>query len=169
MIRRLAADDIPAYIALRREALITEPHAFAASPSDDSALDPEHLKKAMGDPDRAIFGAFAPELAGIVGIGRMRGEKSRHKAFLWGLYVGAAYRGRSLGHALTDAAIGFARSLPHVTQVNLVTSIRTPRAEQLYEALGFVVWGVEPAALRIAGELVDDRHMILRFGASGTP
>jgi hypothetical protein len=34
-------------------------------------------------------------------------------------------------------------------------------ARALYESLGFKCWGVEPAALRVLGELVDDEHMVL--------
>jgi hypothetical protein len=38
---------------------------------------------------------------------------------------------------------------------------RAPEAASLYRDLGFAVWGVEPAAMRIGGEDVAEAHLIL--------
>jgi RimJ/RimL family protein N-acetyltransferase len=59
-----------------------------------------------------------------------------------------------------EAAINWAEQQAGVRQVHLVVSGRTPVARQMYQSLGFSVWGTEPAALCINGELVDDEHMV---------
>lgn len=139
------------------------PEAFAASPSDDRAIDPDYLRHALAEADQALFGGFDPELAGIVGLYRAKGEKSAHKSHLWGLYVAPAHRGKGLGRLLVEAAVGFARSMPGVSQVCLCVSEETPGAAALYQRAGFVTWGVEPDALRIGGRPVSDRHMVLKL------
>jgi ribosomal protein S18 acetylase RimI-like enzyme len=162
-IRRLLPEDAAAYVALRREALERDPYSFASSPGEDRASDPAFVTNALSDPDQAFFGAFDPALLGITSIYRGQGEKGRHKAHVWGVYVTSEARGRGAGKMLMRAAIAFAQSLAGVHQVNLVVSRKTPTARALYQSLGFKAWGVEPDALCIGGELVDDEHMVLKL------
>jgi ribosomal protein S18 acetylase RimI-like enzyme len=159
-IRNLAQGDVSAFLQLRRRALTLEPHSFGASPEDDRALDPGFLESALQDPAQAILGAFAPELVGVVGIYRDRLIKASHKAHVWGMYVSPDGRGKGTGKRLMEAALHWAREQPGVSQVDLVVSTRTPIARNLYQSLGFSTWGIEPKALRIAGELIDDEHMV---------
>lgn len=39
-------------------------------------------------------------------------------------------------------------------------------AMDLYEQLGFAVWGIDAASLRVGGRLVAERHMVLALGSS---
>lgn len=160
-VRPIASEDILKLIALRRTGLAQEPHSFGASPEDDRTQDPRFLEAALQDPDQAILGAFAPALVGMVGIYRDRMIKASHKAHIWGMYVSPEGRGKGTGRMLMEAALDWARRQPGILQVQLVVSRRTPVARRLYESLGFVCWGIEPSALRINGELVDDEHMAL--------
>ena len=159
-IRPLDPGDVPAFISMRRVGLEQEPHSFGASLDDDRTLDPRFVEGALSDPDQVILGAFAPDLVGMVGIYRDRLIKARHKAHIWGMYVSPAGRGQGTGRRLMEAALDWARRQPGIRQVQLVVSGRTPVARSLYESLGFTLWGVEPSALSINGELVDDEHMI---------
>jgi ribosomal protein S18 acetylase RimI-like enzyme len=79
------------------------------------------------------------------------------------VYVAPPHRSRGVGQALVEAALGFASTLPGITQVLLCVSEKTPPAVALYQRLGFVTWGIEPDALRVRGEPVADRHMIKRL------
>jgi GNAT superfamily N-acetyltransferase len=159
-IRPLEVGDVPAFIRMRRVALEQEPHSFGASIDDDRAMDLRFVEGSLADPDQVILGAFDPDLVGMVGIYRDRLIKARHKAHIWGMYVSPAGRGRGTGRQLIQEALQWARRQPGIRQVHLVVSNRTPVAGRLYQSLGFVRWGIEPSALCIHGELVDDEHMV---------
>jgi len=163
MIRVLSPADANDYLRLRREALEEAPFAFGSSPLDDHAGSLDFVRTAIQSPDQAIFGAFTPDLVGIVGIYRYPSLKEAHKAYLWGLYVKTVHRGAGLGRALVETALTFAGTVEGVTQVHLAVTDRAGAAARLYESLGFVAWGVEPAALRIADLEVAERHMMRRI------
>ena len=163
-VRPLTSEDIPALIALRRAGLEQEPHSFGASPGDDRATqDPRYLEGALRDPDQTILGAFAPGLVGMVGVYRDRLVKARHKAHIWGMYVSPDGRGKGTGKRLMKAALQWAGHQEGIIQVHLIVSAQTPVAQNLYRSLGFTLWGTEPSALRINGELVDDQHMVRKL------
>ena len=165
-VRPIYPEDIPALIAMRRTGLQQEPHSFGASLEDDRTLDPRFVEAALSDSDQAILGAFAPGLVGMVGIYRDRLLKARHKAQIWGMYVSPEGRGQGTGKRLMEAAIQWAERQEGIVQVNLIVSGQTPVAQNLYQSLGFILWGTEPSALRINGELVDDQHMVLMLSAA---
>ncbi|MGH9203991.1 MAG: GNAT family N-acetyltransferase [Vicinamibacterales bacterium] len=158
-------DDTDAFILLRREALDREPSAFLSSPEDDRALDPAFVREAFQNISQATFGAFAPDLVGIVGIGRDSHRKAAHKAHVWGLYVKASQLRTGVGRLLMITALRFARKLPGVTHVHLGVAESNAPAVHLYESLGFVAWGMEPDALQIDGGLIAERHMVLDLNA----
>ena len=163
MIRRLEEPDIESLLPLRREALLSDPFAFSSSPETDVGLAPQFLRKAMRNTAaQAMLGAFEDDsLVGMVGVYRQDKQKEAHKAGVWGMYVRPAHRGQGLGRALLSAAIEFASSLDGVTHLHLSVSETAPAALRLYESMGFVTWGTEPAALQVDGRSVAIRHMIL--------
>jgi ribosomal protein S18 acetylase RimI-like enzyme len=136
------------------------PFSFSSSPEDDRAGAIDFVRDALGSGDQATFGAFAGELVGIVGICRDRSEKGGHKCGIWGLYVSPHARSSGIGRALVIEALGFARSLEGVTHVFVSATDRAPESVALYESLGFVTWGVEPAAVRIGDVAVSEHHMV---------
>src|SRR5262245_24537075 len=147
-VRQLVPDDASAAVALRREALEGEPAAFLSSLEDDRALSPAFVRESLATPAQATFGAFAPQLVGVVGIGREQKRKASHRAHVWGMYVTPAHRRSGIARALMDAAIGFARGLPGVGEVDLSVAASGEAAVRLYESLGFVAWGTEPHGMR---------------------
>ena len=164
-VRQLMPDDTETCIGLRREALDQEPFAFLSSPDDDRGLVLSFVREALASQSQATFGAFAPDLVGIVGINRESHLKAAHKAHIWGFYVTPRHRQGGIGRSLMKAALRFARELPGVTQVHLGVGERNEVAIRLYESLGFVAWGTEPAALRVGGESVAEHHMVLDLSA----
>ena len=66
---------------------------------------------------------------------------------------------------MMKAAIAFAASLPGVQYVDLTVSEGSVGATALYERLGFRVWGIEPAAMRIDCVDVAEPHMVLDLGS----
>ena len=71
-IRPLTITDAEAFVHLRREALAEAPLAFAASPEDNHASSPAFVSSVLDDsPESILFGAFVPQLVGIVGLYRV--------------------------------------------------------------------------------------------------
>lgn len=164
MIRPLTSDDVTAFVSLRRVALQDDPAAFFASPADDGMATADTVRQQLArGPDWMLFGAFEPQLAGMVGLMRETRLKARHKATVWGMYVAPQWRGNGLGRRLLQSAIDHARELDGVAQVHLCVTEASPAARRLYEGLGFRVWGVEPDAMRIDGKPIADTHMLLRL------
>ena len=161
-IRRLGVEDASALVALRREALETEPLAFAASAADDAALMIESVRAFLGTPDtQAVYGAFdGSRLVGMIGLFKATRLKQCHKAMIWGMYVQPHHRRAGLGHALLNGAIEQARTWS-VEQLQLSVAEPAAAAKHLYEAAGFRVWGTEPRALHWNGRFVTEHHLAL--------
>jgi ribosomal protein S18 acetylase RimI-like enzyme len=161
-IRRLELDEIEAYVELRRAMLRDSPLAFAASEHQDSGCNVEVLRKRLDQgPNNVIFGAFAGEIVGAIGIVRHDAAKAAHRAFLWGMYVSPRLRRQGLGRRLVERALAHARTLEGVVQVHLSVTDPMGAARALYESCGFTLWGTEPRALGHEGEYVAEHHLVL--------
>ena len=164
MIRALTPDDLEMYVALRRQALLDAPLAFAASPDDDFASSVTDLAAQMKKaPDWVIFGAFDENLAGTAGLIRDRYVKAAHKMHLWGMYVTPPARGRGVAARLLQAAIEHARATEGIEWIFLGVTSAAPVARRLYERAGFELWGTEPDALREGNQSVVEHRMALRL------
>ena len=162
-IRILTEQDADSFLALRRAALRDAPGAFLASPEDDFASSPTaNVRELLRPrPESLVFGAFVPELSGMLGFRRDTTLKAAHKANLWGMFVLPAGRGRGLALQLMRTAIEHARMLEGVASLHLCVSDAAPDAQRLYERVGFRTWGVELDAIRVAGRSLNDHHMSL--------
>lgn len=148
---------------IRREALEREPFAFGSSPGEGFAQSLEQVHSVLSVAQSAVFGAFSPQLVGIVGIRRQTRKKERHKAEIWGMYLRKEHRGGGIGRGLMEAAIAFAREQDGVRLLHLAVTDKAQTAAALYEKLGFVMWGMEPAALHVDGADLAEKHMVLRL------
>lgn len=163
-VQRLLPADADAYVALRREMLLDTPEAFLASPEFDRGSDPDKVRDSLGRAEVRMFGAFEAErLVAVAGIERQALAKRRHVAVIWSVYVTPAARGQGLGRAVVAACIEAAREWPGVEVLELAVSENTPRARQIYESLGFKVWGVEPDAVRSGGRSFAEYHLQRRL------
>lgn len=172
-VRRLDAADAVVFRTLRMRGLVECPLAFAASPEDE-AEEPDAAIGARLD-DRAggeVYGAFTGDgkLVGVVGLGRERMRKLAHKAVLWGMYVAPEARRQGVARALVSHLLSEAAALPGVRQVTLGVHAGNHGARALYESLGFVAWGTEPAAAWVGGQPQDETWMVcvLQLGAEIT-
>ena len=156
-IRPVTAADADAYRDIRLEALKQQPQAFSSTFARESEQPlPWFIERiATGH----VIGAFADgRLVGVAGCWRQDGEKERHKAALWGMYVRPAARRSGVGRRLVEAILAHAAT--RVEQVNLSVVSGNEAALRLYRNAGFVEYGREMRALKEDGRYFDEILMV---------
>jgi len=115
-----------------------------------------------GGDGSTFWGAFVDgRLQGIVGLTREPRRKNAHKADIVAMYVAPESGRRGLARALLQAVIDHARSVGGLEQLVLTVTRSNQAAFELYRTTGFMTFGVEPRAIKVAGEYFDKEHMIL--------
>jgi ribosomal protein S18 acetylase RimI-like enzyme len=173
-IRPLRKSDAAAYRRLRIGALKESPTAFGSSHAQEGRMPIEFFQQRIDRTrDRWVLGAFdARKLIGVVGFVRDSGVKTRHKGFIWGMYVDPAFRAQGVGRALFQAAMARVDSMPRLRWVRLSVTVSNAIASRLYEQFGFSRYGEEPESLFVGGRYYAEYHMVRRVhnaqqGASG--
>ena len=96
-----------------------------------------------------MLGGFVGDrLVGITGLLVEPRVKTRHKGFIYTVYVDKAFRGLGLAAGLVEAAIATAREAG-LRFVTLTVAVGNEGARQIYERLGFRSFGVEPRGLLV--------------------
>ncbi|BBP63521.1 N-acetyltransferase [Pseudomonas sp. Cab53] len=163
-IRRLRAGDASAYRELMLQAYAQHPQAFTSSVSERAALPINWWESRLTSRLDVVLGAFeAGQLVGMVGLALEPRAKARHKAILFGLYVSAAHGRQGLGQQLLQAALDEARRHTFLRLVQLTVTAGNDPAVKLYQRCGFVLYGLEPMAIRVDDEYFDKIHMWLEL------
>ncbi len=155
---------------IRLRGLAEQPTAFASSYEEERRRSPDEVAQRLSPtPGRFVLGAFDNEtLVGVVGVLREQKIKRAHKAFLWGMYVDEAWRGRGIGRELLQHALDRSRAMPGLRQVYLGVIATNTSARELYLSLGFVEYGREPAYIVVDGESHDEILMVCVFPPTAT-
>ena len=170
---RLGPGDADRYAALRGEMLLDTPWAFLSSPGDDPGGGDRMRDTLRSGHDAAVYAIACPEapadissesgglapLVAAAGVLRSGRVKQRHRAMVWGVYTTPRCRGRGYAGLVVSACIAHARAWDGVDVIALSVSAKSHGARRVYEKLGFVAWGREPAAMRIEGEDLDEIHL----------
>jgi len=167
-VRILTEADGEAFWNIRLRALRDDPESFGSSYEEilerGIAGATQSLRKRDTSPDDATFGAFeGGTLVGIAGFRREEEVKKRHKGVIWGMYVPREMRGKGIGKALLQAAIAYAKTLPHLEQINLAVVLTSREARQLFISLGFETYGLERHALKLHDRYFDHELMTLHL------
>ena len=165
-VRPLNESDASAFQDLRLKGLQEHPEAFASSYEREIAYTKDfvsnRLRQTAESPNNFTLGAFREgELLGLVGFFRKTGEKEEHRGHIWGMYVRSDEQGKGIGKALLADAVKCAGSLPGLGQIELCVVTRNKQARGLYASLGFASCGIDPRALFVNGEYLDEERMIL--------
>ena len=170
-IRELEKKDAAAFRALRLRGLEETPEAFGSSAEEERLQQvPDWESRIENDRVQGNFvlGAFsaAGELVAVCGFRRETARaKTRHKGYIWGMYVDPAARGRGIGRSLLEEAIRRVADRQLAEQIGLCVITENTAAKKLYDRLGFTVYGVEPRALKIGARYYDEEHRCLMLGA----
>jgi ribosomal protein S18 acetylase RimI-like enzyme len=163
-IRRLTPDDAAAYRALMLEAYARHPGAFTSTAAEREALPLSWWTSRLDVSPQApqvVLGAFDDMglLAGAAGLLFESGEKSRHKAKLFGMYVVPAARQSGFGRQLVVGLLAEAAAREGVKLVQLTVTQGNDAAQALYERCGFAAFGIEPFAVAQGGTFLSKVHM----------
>lgn len=172
MIRRLGMEDRAAFRALRQAALESHPESYATSGEDwrnapDEKIDA--LLRGSVDGTLPMFGYFAPDLVGMVGLRPEPEPETRHKTFIWGLFVAPEWRQQKIGCQLMAAAIAEAEATPHHSVMLLVVTTDNLPALHLFESCGFHIYGTEPRARKANGTYYDQAYLCRLLQESQDP
>src|ERR1700730_61455 len=165
-IRLFTGQDAQALWDLRMMSLETDPWSFVDSPEELRALSVEEFATRLRADlaENFIVGAFENGNAvGMVGCYQEVPLKRRHKAWIWGVFVAPAARGRGIANSLMQAAIQRAKTIPGVEMLLLTVAVDQPAPRKLYASLGFRSFGVEPRGLKIGNDSHDEENMVLEF------
>ena len=172
-IRRLRTDlpsDITQYWQTRNQGLKEFPEAFTTSYEEGLAIAPLKLAARFGDADTVqsdsfMLGAFSATqaLLGCVGFEREVRTKQRHKAHIIGMYVIPSARGMGLSRQLLQTLINQARQQNGLQQLILTVTESNVAARELYVSSGFVSFGVEPNAIKVADVYFAKEYFALRL------
>ncbi len=152
-VRQLTALDRSNFRELRQTALTVNPDDFLMTASEEKAIPRLAIEEALERPDDRNFflGAFAGEtaiLVGMAGLVTSHLSKIRHSGRLTSLFVHPTHRRRGIARMLVERLLAQAKTAG-LESVRLEVVADNLEAVSLYESLGFIRYGCEPAAYRM--------------------
>ena len=151
------ADAMP-FRELRLEALQDSPTAFSA----DYQKNLDHPAKywedrlTMEEDEATIFLAeHEGKLIGMTGIARAGSPKTRHGAWIWGVYVTPDWRGLRIAEELINSCSAWAKARK-ILLVKLGVAATNKSAVRCYERCGFSTYGTEPRAIFYEDKYYDE-------------
>jgi RimJ/RimL family protein N-acetyltransferase len=161
LLREASPTDAAAFRELRLGGLQDSPVAFSADYQKNLS---EPLKfwedRLTMHPDEAtiFFAEYESNLVGMTGIARGSSPKTRHTAWVWGVYVIPDWRGLHIAEELIRDCLAWAKARKIVTAKLGVAAVNTS-AIRCYERCGFKIYATEPRALYVDGQYYDFHMM----------
>lgn len=157
MIRPLDVTDVDSFIQIRSDSLRLDPKSFGASPTVQIDRNKTIQDFKAKNDENFILGYFEDDnLVGTLGFIRNQNEKTRHKGFIWGVYVYKEYRGKGIGGDLMRECIERVKLLPNFQKLILGVSHISDSALALYYKQGFEEYGREKNAMIWDGKFIDE-------------
>ena len=161
IIRQAQESDAQAYRELRLEGLSNHPEAFSADYAINEARPETFWAEritSLRDGNMLFFATYENELVGTCGIYRGDSPKTRHSAYIMGVYVRSEWRGLRIADELIATCIEWAREQEIKILKLGVAATNTP-AIRCYARCGFTVYGTEPQAIYVNGTMYDELLM----------
>ena len=160
-IREATPADARSYRQLRLEALQDSPTAFTADYQKNLNYPPQYWEDllTMEADEQTIFVAEGEaKLIGMTGIARGRSQKTRHSAWIWGVYITPTWRGLRVAQELIHSCFAWAE-LRKIVVIKLGVSATNQPAIRCYARCGFSAYGTEPRAIFYDGKYHDELLM----------
>ncbi len=168
VIVKLSPDDWTTFRAIRLESLERAPHVFGTAHHQEADRRGEWWRSRLASPDIGVYAAQqGDDTVGMAGWMLPAAANTRHRAYVWGVYVRDGVRGGGVGRALMVATLAEAETRAEAVDLNVLVE-NTP-AVRLYESLGFGVVGTVPRALKHVGVYRDQYLMARDPSVQSTP
>lgn len=161
VIREANRADAIQFRELRLDALQNNPIAFTA----DYHKNFNHPLKywedrltAQADESTIFVAEHHDKLIGMTGIERGSSPKTRHGAWIWGVYVSPKWRGLHIAEEIIRCCFTWAKAKQIVLAKLGVAAVNEP-AIRCYERCGFKAYGTEPRAVLYEGNYYDEYLM----------
>ena len=163
LIHEASPSDATRYRDLRLEALQDSPIAFSADYQQNLGQPAKYWQDRLTmQPDEAtIFLAeHDGELIGMTGVMRSGSPKTRHSAWIWGVYVSPEWRGLRIADELILSCFEWAKPRK-IALAKLGVAAVNRAAIKCYERCGFRTYGTEPRAVFYQGKYYDEYLMFI--------
>jgi len=164
-IREAIPSDVIQYRDLRLSALQDSPTAFSAD-YELNLKQPMNFWEGRVTPDehgKLFFAEHASQLIGMTGIRLGESPKTKHGAYIWGVYVRPEWRGLHIAEAFIVTCIEWAK-LRQVNIVKLGVMANNASAIRCYERCGFSIYGTEPRGIFYEDIYYDEYLMSKNIG-----
>ncbi|PKG25041.1 GNAT family N-acetyltransferase [Niallia nealsonii] len=160
-IRILHTEDASVYQDIRLEALKNHPEAFGSSYEEEVHFSIDVFNNRLMNKDNFTFGAFEKnQLVGVVTLIVEQKNKMKHRGNIVAMYVKPKYRGRGIAQKLMKETINQAIMLKEIEQIYLAVVSGNEGAINLYQLLGFEIYGIDKKALKVNGIYYDEELMV---------
>ncbi len=159
-ICKLTANDWVEYKKLRLDALKQDCEAFGDSYGESIELSDDEWKKEFESSKSFILVARENGQAFAMAAAYQEdGEKMKHVAYVWGVYVEKNYRRKGIGQKLMEALLDELAKNKAIEKVDLNVNTAKLSAVRLYEKLGFEIAGTLHKELKVDGKYYDEYFM----------
>ena len=161
LIREAKPTDAIQFRTLRLGALQDSPIAFTADYQKNLNYPPKYWEDmlTMQADEATIFLAVNKgDLIGMTGIGRDNSPKTRHGAWIWGVYVKPEWKGLHIAEELITSCFAWAKARK-IVLAKLGVAAVNQLAIRCYERCGFKTYGTEPRVILHDGKYYDEYLM----------
>ena len=167
VIREAKPTDASQFRKLRLEALQNNHIAFTADYQTNLNYPPKYWDDRLtmqADESTIFLAEHETDLIAMTGIARGSSPKTRHGAWIWGVYVTADWRGLRIAEELIHSCFSWARARKIVLAKLGVATVNRP-AINCYERCGFKTYGTEPRAVLYEDKYYDEYLMSIDLDA----
>jgi ribosomal protein S18 acetylase RimI-like enzyme len=167
VIREATMGDVVQFREMRLFALQDSPTSFSADyqVNHDHPISFWEGRLRFDEHGIIFFAEHDSQLIGMTGIRKGETPKTKHDAYIWGVYIRPEWRGLHLAEELIKTCIEWAKAR-EVEIVKLGVTTTNASAIHCYERCGFTVYGTEPRAILFEDVYYDEYLMFKELDGS---